>query len=342
VNSEGERETPPFPLLTLSIMAEREKVVIVYGRLCFFLSWIVLFWLVVALPQPAAALEPMSEASMDGVQAQSGIAVGLSNVGIYNATEQFYYEDTTDTGSKIVFANSTAIVRLDPDHPVYPLIIRTFKNIDGMPLVGFEWYGEDDNPALRVYLEMNTENIAFSGEDLGSLHIASPYPDGNRLGLMEEFALYAAPFNALDNLENFNPDLHEGDGGIGFQLETRTGLEEFRWDYNKQEDDEFYLRGLQMAGEFAETGPEGHFRIGYLAPYANDSEIGPATFQVLSDEESGFVRLNLPMEGSVRVDEIGMYTIDDNDNYVAPEGDGFGPMIIDDMQVHHFQLDFRP
>jgi len=309
--------------------------------ICFLIS---AFFISVLIPFSSAALEPMSAADMDAVQAQSGIAVSLDNIGIYNSITSFSYEDTTGTDSKIVFANTESLLRLDTDHP---LTIRTLQNVDGMPLVAFELLSPDgDEPALIAYLEMNTETLEFVGADLGSLHLNFRPPSVDLMGFMEEFALYAAPFGALDALHsyNFDPALFDGDGGIGFQFETRSGIDEILWNYNRDEDNEFYLRGIQMFGGFdGEGAPEGRFLVGNLAPYDNDSDIGPAAFQVLSDVDGGFVRFTLPMEGSARIDEIGMYTLDSGTgDYVAPAGDGFGPMIIDDMQVHHFQLDFRP
>jgi len=285
------------------------------------------------LPLTAAALEPMSESGMDAVHAQAGIAIGADNVGVYNAISEFSWEDTTGTDSKIVFVNSESVVLMDTDHP---LIIKTLQSVNDIPLVGIELLSPDNTPAFRKFLQSNVETFSFVGADLGSLHL-SFRRDGADIGFMEEFALYAAP------LEPFNLDGYTGDG-IAFQFEHRTGINEFLWDYNKEEADEFYLRGIQLFGAFDGAGdPEGRFLVGNLSPYNDDSDIDPATLQVLSDAEGGFVRLNLPMEGSARIDEIGMYTHDDaTGDYVAPVGDGFGPMIIDDMQVHHFQLDFRP
>lgn len=302
--------------------------------------------LLVALmvPMSVAALEPMSESGMDSVHAQSGIALGLDNVGIYNARSGFSYEDTTVEGNTVVFETLKSLTHLETEHP---FLIRILESQDGIPLVAFELLSPvEGDPALMASLYVDMEGVEFAGNSVGNLYFTGDPPTAELMGFMEEFALYLAPFNTLDALDNFDPAVYIGDGGIGLQLDLRTGIKDFLWDYSLDEtvDDEFYLRGIQMAGNFDDvTGdPVGRFRIGNLDTYDKVSNLGPATFQVLSDAEGGYVRFNLPMEGSARIDEIGMYTLDEGTgNYVAPDGDGFGPMIIDDMQVHHFQLDFR-
>jgi len=291
----------------------------------------------------AMALEPMGEAEMDSVQAQSGIAIGLDNIQVYRHSGWAYEATSGDPNKKIEFFDSASYLILNTRNPITFRVMQNPQGVAMMELTG--------QPS--IWMDQNINAFSFAGADMGSLHTSLRPPTEERMGFMEEFLLYVAPHGVFF--------VDEGDG-IAFQLELRSDLEELLWDYNKDEDDAFWLRGVQMAGTFDEDGsnPEGRFMIGNLNAYENDSDIGPATFQVVPDTEApegyAMLRFNLPMEGSFRIDEIGMYTEADQGPQAAPDWesglqaedneieyspDDFGPMIIDNMEVHHLQIDFR-
>ena len=280
----------------------------------------------------AMALEPMGEAEMDSVQAQSGIAIGLDNIQVYRQSGWAYEAtsggDNADANKKIEFFDSASYLILNTRNPI---TFRVIQNPDGHAMM--ELTGQSS-----IWMEQNINAFSFAGEDMGSLHMSLRPPTEDRMGFMEEFLLYVAPHGVFF--------VDEGDG-IAFQLELRSDLEELLWDYNKDEDDAFWLRGVQLADTFDEEGNpgDGRFMIGNLDAYDNGSAIDPATFQVVPDTEApegegyAMLRLNLPMEGSARIDEIGIYTDPDDDGTFAQ--DDFGPMVIDNMKVHHLQIDFR-
>lgn len=280
----------------------------------------------------ATAMEPMNEAEMDSVQAQSGIAIALDNIQIYNHSG-WAYEDTSLAANKIEFKDMASYMILDTRNPLTFRVMINPNDVAMMELTG--------QPS--IWMEMNTNDFFFADKDMGSLHLSLRPPDGNRMGFIEEFALYVAP---LGTQADFTGD------GIAFQLEARSGLEEFRWDYNQADADEFRLGGVHMAGSFTDTdsidtdpatwAPQGHFRIGNLNAYETTNPLGPGTFQIVQDEtdpDYAFIRMNLPMEGSVRIEEIGMFADPENDGTFVQ--DDFGPMIVDGMRVDHFQMDIR-
>lgn len=310
----------------------------------FMIACLICFW-------PAAsvlALEPMDEAAMDSVQAQSGIAIGIDNVQVYNYSGWGYEATSGDGNKRIEFGNTASYLILNSRNP---LTFRVMQNPDGVAMM--ELTGQPS-----VWLEMNTNDFSFVDQDMGSLHLSLRPPEVGRMGFMEEFLLYVAPLGTQDDFT--------GDG-LAFQLEARSGIEEFRWDYSDTEED-FWFSSAYMAGTFADNtellapanwDPQGHFRIGNLNAYES-RDMGPATFQIVPDEDDtlneGYarIRLNMPMEGSARVHEIGMNTIDDQGPQPPPgwpdqpapnpiefAADDFGPMIIDGMEIHHLQVDFK-
>ena len=311
-------------------------------------TMLVTAFLICLLPALSNALEPMDDFAMDNVRAQSGIAIGLDNIQVYSHRGWAYEATSGGANKKISFENTSSYMILNTRNP---LTFRVMQNPDGVAML--ELTGQPS-----VWMEMNTNDFSFAGEDMGSLHLSLRPPDGDLMGFMEEFLLYVAPLGTQDG---FTSD------GIAFQLETRSGIEEFRWDYNKVDADEFRLGGVYMAGAFGAGteladpslwDPTGRFRIGNLNAYENDSPLGPATFQVVPDPDAppgyAILRLNMPMEGSFRIGEVGMYTIDDQgpqpppgwpdepaDNPVEFVADDFGPMTIDGMTIHHLQVDFK-
>lgn len=291
----------------------------------FLTAFLVCFW----LAPLAKAMEPMGEAEMDNVRAQSGIALGIENVQIYSQDGWGYRDTSGDATRTIEFFDAASYMFVDTRNP---LTLRVMQNPDGKAML--EITGQPS-----IWMQEHINAFSFIDRDLGSLHtnLRPPDEEEGHMGFMEEFLFYVAPHGVF---------VVDGGDGIAYQLELRSRVEEFLWDYNQEDDDAFWLRGVRMADTFdAEDNPVGRFMIGNLDAYENDSDIGPATFQVVPDTEApegegyAMLRLNLPMEGSARIDEIGIYTDPDDDGTFAQ--DDFGPMVIDNMKVHHLQIDFR-
>ena len=320
-------------------------------RAAYFIIIASLFCLLPALS--ATALQPMDDFAMDNVQAQSGIAIGLDNIQVYSHRGWAYEATDGGVNKKISFEDTVSYMILNTRNPI---TFRVMQNPAGVAML--ELTGQPS-----IWLHMDTNDFTFAGQDMGSLHLRLRPPDGPLMGFMEEFLLYAAPLGTQDGFD--------GDG-IAFQLETRSGIDELRWAYNTENDDSFWFKGVYMAGEFDpgdigndtlgpdQWDPTGRFVIGNVDAYANDSLLGPATIQVIPDPDDlsnqgyAMLRLNLPMQGSTRIHEVGMYVVDDQGPTPPPNwpeepnpgnaefiADDFGPIIIDNMRFDHLQVDFK-
>ena len=263
---------------------------------------------------PAAALERMDDSDLDEVKAQSGIAIALSDVRIYKHKSDIAYRDTERHGNSMVFENivfsngNQGPMRFNTPQPV---TLRMLSNSE-RPIVAIE------APHWQQEVAIDVHNFVFCEQSLGSLHLSGFSPS--------EFALYASPLNNIR-------------GGIGFQLEAKAQVDELRWQYNRSsgEGDAAYIRGFHMAGSFVHEGdvPEDpstwqaqdRFAIGDLNPYG-ESQFLPAEFSMGGNPGRAYIELRMPMEGSVRMEEIRMGSHD------------MGPIIIDGMRVHELTVEF--
>lgn len=266
------------------------------------------------LPLEVMGLEPMDEAEMDRVQGQSGIAMTMSDLNIYNENDYLAYEDTSAAGNRIEFADTASFYAYQSLAPTY---LQVYTNQQDLVLVGLEVLAEDGQ-AMDMGTFFQAENYTFSNQHLGSMDIED-------LSL-QEFALYLTPAEALDNVQG---------SGMAMQMEARSSLQEFRWNYQSGDgnDQALVLGQATVAQSFDQEGqPQGRFQIGELdARDENSGEINPALFQVRQDEnDQAFVRMNLPMQGSLRVEDVQM---GDHD---------LGPIRVEGMQIHHLQMDFVP
>ncbi len=272
--------------------------------------------LVILLPAGSNPMEPMSESEMDGVQARSGIAFAVSDAKIYRHSERLALEDTSSDQNRVEYGNITSYYSFQN---VTPMSLRVFQNDHGLPLVGMEALPGGDRDALDMSVTLRAGSYTFCGQNMGKMAIED-------YG-MAEFALYMSPSEALEGVDR---------SGVAFQLETRASMEALRWNYQNGEnnDGSFVLDDLRLARSFdAEGNPEGRFNLGHLdARDENGGSLNPAMFQVLQDDTGdAFVRMQLPMQGSLRVEDVQM-----------GEHDYLGPIRIENMEVHHMQVDFIP
>jgi len=260
-------------------------------------------------------MEPMDEAEMEKVHGRSGIAMALNNATVYTERDEFSYQDTSNASNRIRFADSTSFSRLNS---LAPLTLQILENEHELILVALEALAGDGDSAWDMDLSHNATDFDFAGKDLGSMHLEGVSS--------EEFALYTTPSEALDGVDR---------SGIALQLETRTEVQEFLWSYQSGDSntDAFRLGGIHLAGSFDNGEPQGLFSIGELDPYDESGvELDPAMIQVQqNDEGQAFVRMNLPMQGSLRVQDV-----------EVGSQDNLGPIRVEGMDVHHLQLDFKP
>ena len=267
------------------------------------------------LPLSAAALEPADDADLDSIKARSGIAIAVSDVELYGQKTYRAMADTTTDESRIALEDTAFYYRFNALEPVY---LRVFQNQHGFAMAGLEALAENDGAAWAQEMVVESEALVLDDHDLGSLHLADLSP--------EAFAVYTAPLG--DNSD------YSGESGVAFQYETRTKMEEFRWQYNESGNDGvFSLGNAYAAREFDDAGnPKGLFAVGSMDPRnENGGEFEPATFRAHQDDQGRpFMRMNMPMEGSIRIEEVEM------------GGHEIGPVRLEDMEIHHLEVDFIP
>lgn len=275
---------------------------------------LVLALIYLLLPWGASAMEPLNEEEMDSVQGQSGIAMATSNATLYSEKRDWAYQDTSEDEEKMEYSDIVSFFQM---HSLEPFTLQVFENEQEMILLALEALAEEQEAAWDMDLSFDATGYVFAGHDLGSMHLES-------MGL-EEFALYTTPSEALEGVDR---------SGVALQLDARASLDEFRWAYQNGEDNEeaLLLGGVHLAHSFDNGDPQGLFSIGELDPYNENGDMDPAMFQVRQDEEERvFVRMDLPMEGSLRVEDVEM-----------GQEDNLGPIHLEGMDVHHFQMDFKP
>lgn len=311
-----------------------------------FILWICLFCLSPPLSGTAlsAALVPLDDAELADVRGQSGIAIAIDRLKIYYFDDGLAISDTVDgvdytNNNRLGFYDiMISINRLTTN---FGFTLRVYQNQWYYTMVALEAlrYEGLDMPAIDMNMDVYVLDFAFydaataTTSELGGLYVAGFSPS--------EFALYAAP---LGSIQNSAAGIART--GLGFQLETRLEIDEFRWEYNDNAD-ELRFGGMQMTGWFDPSGndytdpntwtADGRFVIGRMDP--RDEESGsfvaaPATFHVVEDTsdpfDRSFLRIQLPMEGSIRIAET---------DFGAKT---FGPAVIDGIYVHHLQVDLYP
>lgn len=288
-------------------------------------------------PSSAFALVPLDDADLDDVRGQSGIALAIDDLKVYFFDSGLSIEDTEDNNRINLFDTMVSINRLTT---TFGFTLRVYQNQWDYSMIALEALRFEglDMPALEMNMRVDVMDFSFydataaTTSSLGSLHAAGFSPS--------EFALYAAPLSSIQN---------SATSGVGFQLETRLEIEEFRWVYN-DDNDELRFGGLHMAGWFDPTGndytdpdtwtPDGRFVIGSIDPRDEASapfDASPATFHVVNADaafdtyERGLLRIQLPeTQGSIRIAETEL------------GGSSFGPVIIDGVHAHHLQVDLVP
>ena len=292
-------------------------------------------------PVHSAPLVPLDDAALDDVRGQSGIAFAIDGLKIYSFDTGFAIEDTTDNNTIILFDVMSGIDRLTTN---LGITLRVYQNQHDYAMIALEALRFEglDMPAIEMDMRVDVMDFSFydaagTTSKLGSLHVAGFSPS--------EFALYAAPVGTI---------WQQAGSGVGFQVETRLEIEEFRWVYN-DDAEELRIGGMHLVGSFQDNPlddytdptswiPDGRFAIGRIDPREHDPDPlfdpanpAPASFHGLKADpaddpfERGFLRIQLPeTRGSLRIEEMEL-------------GDkNFGPVIIDGFRAHHLQVDLVP
>ena len=280
---------------------------------------LVLLWLF-APGLSAADLKPLANADLAAISGAGGLSIAIDSVSLYGHTGTFSYIDS-DTGNALSLENLTLT-----NGNLRPASFATGTldvNGDGLisPLT-FD-VGTIDDPTSPAYgqalvvlealdwlqeLHLHAETLRFAGHDLGSLDIG---------------VIHRPSFHWLIGA-------HAG-SGIDWEYGAQLSIDTLRLTYNDL-NDSLALNGIHFgqhdAGDPADPATwqmTGQFQIGAIA------EGLPATFDVGQGEDGLVaVSMNLPLRGSLRVASLDW------------GGTNFGPMAIDDIQVHRLTVRFVP
>lgn len=288
--------------------------------------FLLLLGLIALSASPAFSLEPMSAADMDKVCAGGGVTLHLSNIRFYKYQEYLTYHGTDegylkisgmlyhdgDTGLGLQDVGGVTFNNTEDFDAIEPVTLDVFNSPDNRPMLALQM------PSYGQQLFMESDSLDFAGQDLGPMTLEYPLTSDEPGALK----LFATPL----------------DSGIGLQLELQNRIQQLRLDYGPEggwfsSDAALVLGNLRLADHFTTNlagsdVPHGTFRIGDLNPLGASS-YDPMTINVGSDAEGAFLRMQMPMAGSIRLEEVSI------------AGTDFGPIRVDGLVAHRMQVDFR-
>lgn len=157
------------------------------------------------------------------------------------------------------------------------------------------------SPDLNVNTDITVDSIDFCGTQIGRLTVDD--------FSLTSFHLFAGP---------------HGETGIDFELGKRTTVASLVYQYGDTSDLALKLTGITIANSFDTDGKAiGEFRIGDI------SNNKPASLDITYNQarDSSYVAMNLPMEGSLRIDNITFGSTD------------FGAMTIDGLKAEKLYIE---
>lgn len=279
-------------------------------------KYIFIFYLLViffvATRSAFAGMEVMDDAGLDSVCAASGMSLIIKDLA-FNYNVDSYTCTDTDTGNSLALQNISyndgagrpAIIDTGDEAITFDLF--TINDISS-PMNGATFFAISAHD-LRPVLYNSVDNIIFAGIDIGS----------TRIGNID--------LSSLDIYITPHPDGRGIAGEFGFQLH----MDEKTYTYNDAGDNLKYT-GTTWS-QTAEGLPEdpdtwtfnGSFAIGDI------NNANPATMDVSTlDNGITSIIMNTPMRGSIRTENVNL------------GGTDFGPIAIDGINMHHFNVMIKP
>ena len=291
-------------------------------------------WAILAIPCAAMALEPLSEVQMKGTRAQAGISIAMEDVTLYHKLNALQISEPGNTDQYLRFQGieSLSWFAMNPEFGAsgfFTLDLSTESDpsspIYGKPLLYIDatHWGQTTTTTIDA--------INFCGTPIGSM--------------------------GIDNLTTHSFHLALGAHGSGVDMEfgALTHIDALRYSDEKDKKagiDTLTLAGITCAGSFTDTpahtdiltdpttwNASGEFTIGDMAGG------NPMTLDVCTDDTeswvndengvpianprfgSGFIALNVPMKGSIRVEKI---TFGESD---------LGSIALDNIQAHKLYIE---
>ena len=244
--------------------------------------------IILVLTTSAFSLESLSRDQMKQAVGRAGIDIAITN-----AVTETYFEHITFSSPDI--EPITHYMRFNGLHMVTTLntggtdvggdgMLNHFSLDVGLYAPTNQVMLFAKSPDLSIVNDITVDSIDFCEKNIGGLTV-----DDFKLS---SFHLIAGPHDEC---------------GVDFELGMRTRVESLVWQYGENQaigdDLALKLTGICFAESFDENNnyaAEGEFQVGDLAHGK------PATFDVGSDGTRAFVAVNLPLQGSVRIDNITM------------------------------------
>lgn len=305
----------------------------------------------------ASGMTSLDDGALAACSAGSGVSIGISSTALINVGSHWYQDADYDILSpgyknRIEFENiarSLSVVT-PPGDPI-TIDIGTY--------------------AGRTYV--NLQNPArVSSSFSANLHFDEYYPGATNLQNYDQY-YYDPVLNIYDHMTDYI--VHElgtidvsnmvrtesslligahANSGVDFYQQAKTDIDFAQFAYNTPvSTNALTFTGIHLAGlasgdpkypsGHTNTGPgdpdpttppwgfSGPFKIGTIAD-------GPAQIDIGTSVSSGatMMQYNLPMEGSIRVEDVMFGT-----NVPGTPGD-FGPLALDGIEVHHLTIQFHP
>ncbi|BCS95560.1 hypothetical protein DSLASN_11920 [Desulfoluna limicola] len=279
----------------------------------------------------AHALQSLSTGQMKEATAQAGISIALKNVKIESYDTGYTISNPDDPLQYLSFQNGHSTLELtnsssdlNGDGLIGCITIDLFTvNAPVNPAFGQPFFYLKSND-MELDYDLTIDTVTFCGNDIGSITLNS--------FAMPSFHLY----------------LGAHDSGIDAELGAQISIEQFN--YGTHGTDNLVLSGITFAEAF--TGfpsddpttwqPTGKFTIGDIAsgnPMTMDiaadntdvwqfTDKGGADYTVTNPRSgSGFIAINMPVQGSIRIDNMNF------------GGNDLGSFALDNIQAHKLYME---
>ena len=268
---------------------------------------------IVLLASSSPALESLSPDQMKQTVGRAGIDIAISN-----AATEIYNEHITLSSPDL--EPSTHYMRFNGVHSLTTLntgladqsgdgLLNHLSLDVGLYAPTNQVMLFAKSPDLSIVTDLTVDSIDWCGTNIGGLTVDNL--------VLSSFHLIAGSHNGT---------------GIDFELGKRTRVESLVWQYGENidpasaDDDNLSLRlsGICFAESFDagnNFAADGEFKIGNLASGK------PATVDVTSDGDRAYVAVNLPMQGSFRIDNVTLGGID------------FGALTVDNFEAEVMRIE---
>lgn len=276
----------------------------------------------------AVALESLTPNEMKKVVAQAGVDIAIGNMVREDQFDNFRISNPNDSAQSISFNNIGIISKLDTGSKD----MNDDGSINHLSLdVGL--YDNKvmffaDSPDLNLSSDITVDDIVFCNTSIGSLFI-------DNFGI-SSFHFYAGAHAV---------------SGIDFELGMRLKVDKFQYNYNSSSS--LTLSGITFTRSFSSSSgtledpstwvvEPGEFTIGNIlsgspasVDFSGDKTVswnftdsGGNSYSVANPRyNTGYIALNLPMEGSIRVENLNM------------GGNNLGSIAIDGIKVEKLYIE---